>query len=254
MKIVAEGVGKDFERGTRALEALSFDVTEGEFYGIVGPTGCGKTTLLNIVAGLEEPTTGMITIDSKSITGPGRNRGMLLQESGLLPWRTVMENVEFGLELKGVPRMERRKTASDYIDLVGLTGFEDNYPHELSGGMAQRTALARVLSYDPDILLMDEPFASVDALTREGLQEELLRIWNTTGKTILFVTHSIDEVVFMADRVAVLSARPGHVKEVVDIDLPRPRDHTRGTPEFAALRDHIWSLLEKEVRIPHGVQ
>lgn len=249
-KIAIEGLSKTFlsdGRELTALKDLSMEARGGELLGLVGPSGCGKTTLLNLIAGLEEPTQGTILIGGKRVEGPGFDRGMMFQEGALLPWRTVLKNVEFGLEIKGVDPREREKIAEGYLKLVGLEGFETNYPHELSGGMMQRAALARGLTYDPDILLMDEPFASVDALTRENLQNELLRIWRETKKTIVFVTHSIDEAVYLSDRVAVMTARPGKIKEVLEIDLPRPRSGVRASPKFAKYRSEVWEILKTEV-------
>lgn len=249
-KIRVKDLGKVFlsdGREVAALRGLSLEVEEGEFFGIVGPSGCGKTTLLNLIAGLEEPTEGAIFIDGSEVKGPGFERGMLFQEGALLPWRSVMKNIEFGLEIRGIDKEEREGIARKYLNMVGLGGFEESYPHELSGGMAQRTALARVLTFDPEVLLMDEPFASVDALTREKLQEELLRIWEETKKTVVFVTHSIDEIVYLSDRVAVLTARPARVKEIVEIDLPRPRREVRASPQFSEFRDKIWNMLRSEM-------
>ncbi|MEE8168887.1 MAG: ABC transporter ATP-binding protein [Candidatus Hydrothermarchaeales archaeon] len=245
-KITISGIGKSFD-DLVAIDNLAIEVDEGEFLGLVGPTGCGKTTLLNLVAGLERPSKGSIMIDGEEVLKPGFDRGMIFQEGALLPWRTVEENVAFGLEIKGVNGDERKKITQKYIDLVGLKGFEDSYPYELSGGMAQRVALARVLAYDPEILLMDEPFASVDALTREKLQNELLRIWGEMRKTILFVTHSIDEAVYLSDRVAVMSSRPARITEVVNIDLPRPREGSRSSKTFVEIRERIWGILREEV-------
>ncbi|MFQ6051140.1 MAG: ABC transporter ATP-binding protein [Candidatus Hydrothermarchaeota archaeon] len=230
------------------LKDLSLDVRDGEFLGIVGPSGCGKTTLLNIIAGLEEPTHGIVKINGKEIKGPGLDRGMLFQGYALLPWRTVMKNVELGLEIRRIKKRERERIAKYYIELVGLKGFEDVYPRDLSGGMMQRAALARALSTDPDVLLMDEPFASVDALTSENLQRELLRIWNRTKKTIIYVTHNIDEAIYLSDRVAVMSSRPARIKEIIDIELSRPRDEAKTNPKFPEIRQEIWDLLKKEVR------
>ncbi len=245
-KITISGLGKSFD-GLQALKNLALEVEDGEFMAIVGPTGCGKTTLLNLVAGLEKPSEGRIKINGEVVERPGFNRGMIFQEGGLLPWRTVAENVALGLEIKGQDGDAIKQRVQHYIDMVGLRGFEDSYPSELSGGMAQRTALARVLAYDPEILLMDEPFASVDALTREKLQNELLRIWSGTNKTILFVTHSIDEAVYLADRVAVMTARPGAIKTVIEIPRSRPREGTKGSAEFAELRERVWEFLKGEV-------
>ncbi len=230
------------------LKNLHLDVRDGEFLGIVGPSGCGKTTLLNIIAGLEKPTQGVVKINGKDIEGPGLDRGMLFQGYALLPWRTVIKNIELGLEIRGIDKKEREIIARYYIELVGLEGFEEMYPHDLSGGMMQRVALARALSNDPDVLLMDEPFASVDALTGENLQNELLRIWNKTKKTIVYVTHNIDEAIYLSDRVAVMSSRPARIKRIIEIEFPRPRDEVKTSPKFPEIRQEIWNLLKKEVR------
>jgi len=245
-KIAISNLGKSFN-GLKALENLSLDVREGEFMTIVGPTGCGKTTILNLVAGLEKPTNGSIEIDGEAVEKPGFNRGMIFQEGGLLPWRSVAGNVALGLEIKGQDDDSIKRSVQHHIEMVGLKGFEESYPYELSGGMVQRTSLARALAFDSEILLMDEPFASVDALTREKLQGELLRIWEETKKTILFVTHSIDEAIYMGDSVAVVSARPGAIKSVVDVPFPRPREGIKSSPEFADLREKVWELLKEEV-------
>ena len=209
-----------------ALEDISIEVTPAEFLCIIGPSGCGKTTLLRMVAGLDHPSSGEIILDGKEVKGPSPDRGMVFQEFSLFPWRTVLKNVEFGLEIKGVGDKARREIAEKYIELVGLQGFENHYPYELSGGMKQRVAIARALATEPSILLMDEPFGSVDAQTRNILQEELLEIWKRTKKTVLFVTHSVDEAVYLADRVAVMSSRPGCLVKCLDIDIPRPRKRT----------------------------
>ncbi|SEP27823.1 ABC transporter ATP-binding protein [Propionispora vibrioides] len=229
-----------------AIKQLDLTVKQGEFLVIVGPSGCGKSTFLDMVAGLAKPSSGEIFIDGRLITGPDLDRGIVLQGYALFPWRTVRKNVEFGLEVKKVPPKERREISQKYIELVGLKNFEERYPHELSGGMKQRVAIARALAYDPEVLLMDEPFAAVDAQTRETLQEELLRIWEKTKKTIIFVTHGIDEAVFLGDRVAVMTANPGTIKEVVDINLPRPRDGIRSSAEFGWIRHKIWQLLQND--------
>jgi NitT/TauT family transport system ATP-binding protein len=238
--------GGDGPKEFVALKDLNLKVSKGEFVAIVGPSGCGKSTLLDILAGLAQPTSGAILIDGKKVTGPALDRGIVLQGYALFPWRTVRQNVEFGLEIKKIPKAERKVISARYINLVGLDGFGDHFPHELSGGMKQRVAIARALAYDPEVLLMDEPFAAVDAQTRETLQDELLRIWEETGKTIVFVTHSIEEAVFLADRVAVLATNPGTVKEVLDIDLPRPRHNSdiRSSAEFGWVRHKVWELLQ----------
>ena len=206
-----------------ALAGIDLEVTEGEFVVILGPSGCGKTTLLEIVAGLERPTRGEVVLKGQPINGWGRDRTLIFQEYSLFPWLTARENVEFGLRLMGMGRRERRRLAHDILARMGLADFEDRYPHELSGGMKQRVAIARALAVDPQVLLMDEPFASVDALTRSRLQEELLRLWRECGKTVLFVTHSVREALLLADRVVVLTPRPGRVQAELRIDLPRPR-------------------------------
>lgn len=228
-----------------AIKDFSLDVREGEFLCLLGPSGCGKTTILRIIAGLETPTAGEILLKGKRITGPGSDRGMVFQEFALFPWRTVRKNIEFGLELKGIPKEERRRISQKYIDLVGLTGFENSHPYELSGGMKQRVGIARALANDPAILLMDEPFGALDAQTRNFMQKELLRIWEETGKTVLFVTHSVDEAVFLADRIVVMTPRPSTIKEIFEITLERPRD--RASLEFANKRKEILSELETMV-------
>jgi NitT/TauT family transport system ATP-binding protein len=227
-----------------ALEDISIEVTPAEFLCIIGPSGCGKTTLLRMVAGLDHPSSGEIILDGKEVKGPSPDRGMVFQEFSLFPWRTVLKNVEFGLEIKGVGDKARREIAEKYIELVGLQGFENHYPYELSGGMKQRVAIARALATEPSILLMDEPFGSVDAQTRNILQEELLEIWKRTKKTVLFVTHSVDEAVYLADRVAVMSARPGCLIKCLDIDIPRPRKRT--SMEVNEFREKLLMLLGLE--------
>ncbi|GAA1179936.1 NitT/TauT family transport system ATP-binding protein [Kitasatospora gansuensis] len=232
-----------------ALDRVDLDVAAGEFVVIVGPSGCGKSTLLDLAAGLTRPSGGRILLDGRPVTGPGLDRSVVFQQYALLPWRTAQGNVEFGLEATGVPRRQRAALAREYLGLVGLTGFEDRHPHELSGGMKQRVAIARSLAYDPGVLLMDEPFAALDAQTRELLQDELLRIWERTGKTVVFITHGIEEAVYLGQRVAVLTSRPGRVKEVVPIDLGErtKAQDLRSAPEFARYRHEIWSLLHDEV-------
>ncbi|MBD3940925.1 ABC transporter ATP-binding protein [Microbacterium sp. NEAU-LLC] len=229
-----------------ALDGVTLDVQAGEFLTLVGPSGSGKSTLLDLLAGLTTPTSGEVLVDGATVTGPGPDRAVVFQQYALFPWRTASQNVQIGLEGSGIRRRERVERAHRYLDLVGLTGFEDRYPHELSGGMKQRVAIARSLAYEPEILLMDEPFAALDAQTREQLQAELLSIWHATGKTIVFITHGIDEAVYLGQRVAVLSARPGRLTAVVDIDLP-PHDTTdgdvRSTPAFVEHRHRVWTLL-----------
>ncbi|MDR3363661.1 MAG: ABC transporter ATP-binding protein [Clostridiales Family XIII bacterium] len=228
-----------------ALENVNLAVREGEFLSLVGPSGCGKSTFLYILAGLIKKTSGSILIGGKEVNGPALDRGIIMQAYALFPWRTVQKNVEFGLEVKKVPRAERAGIARGYIELVGLGEFSDRYPFELSGGMKQRIAIARALAYNPDVLLMDEPFAAVDEQTRGALHEELLRIWEETQKTIIFVTHSIDEAIFLSDRVAVMTPGPGTVRKIVDIKLARPRaSEIRTSAEFAKYRREIWQLLQ----------
>ena len=233
-----------------ALQDVSLVIAAGEFSVLVGPSGCGKSTLLDLLAGLSAPSSGTISLDGVAVSGPGPDRGVVFQQYALLPWRSARGNVEFGLEAVGLSRAERRERAAYYLDLVGLGGFADRHPHELSGGMKQRVAIARSLAVDPDVLLMDEPFAALDAQTRESLQDELLRIWARTGKTIVFITHGIDEAVFLGQRVTVLTSRPARVKEVIPIELG-PRDEVedlRSTPEFAHHRHQVWAALRDEVR------
>jgi NitT/TauT family transport system ATP-binding protein len=249
--IVVDGLTKVFPGATEvvALDGISLAVDEGEFVSLIGPSGCGKSTLLHILDGLEAPTAGQALVAGRPVDGPGPDRGMVFQEYALLPWRTVQANVELGLELRGLPAAERRRIAADRLALVGLRGFEGRYPHELSGGMRQRVSIARALALQPQILLMDEPFANLDAQTRLLLEDELLAIWQRTGQTMLFVTHDLAEAIAMADRVVIFTARPGRIKDVVRVPLPRPRDvvRVRTTPEFARLYDHVWTQLRDEV-------
>jgi NitT/TauT family transport system ATP-binding protein len=227
-----------------ALDGLTLDVNVGEFVCLLGPSGCGKTTVLRIVAGLESASAGSVEVNGKRVSSAGPDRGVVFQEFALFPWRTVRKNIEFGLEVKGVPEAERSKTSSTLIELVGLKGFEEAHPKELSGGMKQRVGIARALANEPAVLLMDEPFGSLDAQTRNLMQKELLRIWSATSKTILFVTHSVDEAVFLADRIVVMTARPGKVREMIEVDLPRPRDRT--SKEFMAVRGKVLMELDEE--------
>ena len=233
-----------------ALDHLDLTVEPGEFLTVVGPSGCGKSTVLDLIAGLATPSAGRLTIDGRPITGPGLDRSVVFQQYTLLPWRTAAANVEFALEARGgLSRRERATRALEYLDLVGLSEFANRYPHELSGGMKQRVAIARSLSYEPEVLLMDEPFGALDAQTRERLQEELLGIWRRTGTTVVFITHDIDEAVFLGQRVAVMSSRPGRIREVIGIDLDRSdagETDVRATREFADYRHRIWSLLRQQ--------
>ena len=239
------------QRGRRftALRDVSLEVEPGQFISLVGASGCGKTTLLRIVDGLIAPSRGEIRVDGEPVTRPGPDRGFVFQQDALFPWRTVLDNVIFGLEVQGRPKREARERADVLVRLVGLAGFEQHFPHELSGGMRQRANLARALTIDPDVLLMDEPFAALDAQTREIMQSELLRIWRSNRKTVLFVTHQIDEAVYLADRVVVMTSRPGQIKAILDVDIPRPRDlSVKRTPRFLELVDAIWKMIEEEVK------
>jgi NitT/TauT family transport system ATP-binding protein len=248
VEIEARGVRKVYatRRGSvTAIDGLDFAARRGEFVAIVGPSGCGKSTLLYILGGFVPATDGVATVDGARIAGPDPSRGIVFQEFVLFPWKTVLGNVTYGLAERGVPRRERAERARHYLELVKLGGFERHYPKELSGGMQQRVALARSLVVDPDVLLMDEPFGAVDAQTRVVLQSELLAIWERTRKTVVFVTHSVDEALYLSDRVYVLSPRPARVRAVLDVRLPRPRDPegVLALPEYRELHRHIWSLL-----------
>jgi len=223
---------------------------------VIGPSGCGKTTLLRIIDGLTRPDSGRVLFDGKEIAGPRRDVAMVFQHFGLFPWKTVYENVAYGLRVHGGSDQQIRKTVPQYIELVGLTGFERHYPYQLSGGMQQRVGLARAFAVDPSVLLMDEPFGSLDAQTREVMQEELLRLWRIQRRTLVFVTHSIDEAIILGDRVALMTHRPGRIKDVVDVAVPRPRDpeSVRGSPRYASLRRSIWNELRPEVAADAGTR
>ena len=230
-----------------AVDGVTFDIADGEFVAIVGPSGCGKTTFLNAVDGLLPLTSGSLTLDGRQIDRPGHDRAMVFQQPSLLPWRTVTGNVMYGVELLRIPNEEARGRAKRFVDLVGLEGFAESYPLELSGGMQQRVNLARALAVDPEVLLLDEPFAALDAQTRETMQQELLRIWNQTRKTAVFITHDIVEAVYLADRVIVFTARPGRVKEIVKVDTPRPRDlRVKREPGFVEIERRIWESIREE--------
>ena len=245
--VTIRNLGKAFPKEdgtmTQALEGVNLDIRDEEFICLVGPSGCGKTTLLRIIAGLETATTGSVIVDGRAVTGPDPKRGMVIQEYSLFPWRRVVDNVAFGLEMRGVGKEERRKTADHYIEMVGLSQFRDAYPYELSGGMRQRVAIARALANDPDVLLMDEPFGALDAQTRNRMQKELLSLWEKTKKTIVFVTHSVDEAVYLSDRIVVLAPRPGTVRESITIPWPRPRDRT--SAEFAEVRRRVLRMIDE---------
>jgi NitT/TauT family transport system ATP-binding protein len=231
-----------------AVESISLDIRAGEFFVLVGPSGCGKSTLLDMLGGLSRPTSGEVLVDGKEVTGPGMDRGIVFQQYALFPWRTALENIEFGLESIIPDRKLRRERAQSFLELVGLQTFAGHYPHELSGGMKQRIAIARSLAYDPEILLMDEPFAALDAQTREDLQGELVQIWKRTGKTVLFITHSIEEALVLGQRVGVMSAHPGRILKVFDIpeEFREGAQDVRFLPEFTRIRHEIWSLLQRE--------
>ncbi|MCC6776644.1 MAG: ABC transporter ATP-binding protein [Hyphomicrobiales bacterium] len=248
MKLAVTNLGKTFG-DLEVLRRINLGVERGEFISLVGPSGCGKTTFLRIVAGLEPATSGEVLLDGRVLRGPGSDRGFVFQTDSLLPWRTVYDNAIIGREIAGkVGAAERQRTLA-LLKLVGLEGFERYHPRQLSGGMRQRVNLARALAIDPQILLMDEPFSALDAQTREIMQTELLRIWEDGRKTVLFVTHQIDEAVFLSDRVLVFARRPGRLREDVAIPLPRPRTLAiKRTPEFVRLVDHIWRLIEDDVR------
>ncbi len=227
-----------------ALQDVSFDIAKGEFVSIVGTSGCGKTTLLKIVAGLIPRSGGEVLIGGSSVEGPRRDIGFVFQQPVLLPWRTVLENTMLPIEVMGLPLDQYRERAHEILDMVGLTGFADRYPFELSGGMQQRVSITRALVYEPDVLLMDEPFGALDAMTRESMNLELLRIWSKSGKTVLFVTHSISEAIFLSDRVVALTPRPGRLADTVQVDLPRPRRlDLMQTEAFGKLSKRIRSLL-----------
>jgi NitT/TauT family transport system ATP-binding protein len=231
-----------------ALDGVSLTISRGELVAVVGPSGCGKSSLLFVVNGLLPPTVGQVRVDGQGIAGPSADRALVFQDAALLPWRSVQANVELALEILGLPAAARRETARRHLRLVGLEDFGSFFPHQLSGGMRQRVGLARALCVEPRILLMDEPFAALDAQTRQLMGAELLRLWEGDRKTVLFVTHDLDEAIYLADRVVVLSARPGRVMDEVAIALPRPRGlGIRSSPEFGSYRRRLWECLEKEV-------
>jgi NitT/TauT family transport system ATP-binding protein len=249
--INAVGIGKTFEKkGSTfdALKGLNVQIATGEFVAIVGPSGCGKSTFLQMLGGLNYPSAGTLTFDGGPITDPGPDRGVMFQESALYPWRTVAGNIAWPLEVQGVPKAKRQEIVAQYLAMVGLSDFRDHYPSELSGGMRQRVSLARTLSFEPRLLLMDEPFGALDAQTRELMQEEVQAIWLRTRQTVLLVTHDIDEAIYLADRVLVFTARPGMVKREFAVGFERPRrPDIRKSPEYAAIRNEIWDLLREEV-------
>ena len=252
-----DGVSKEFQvRGKRvvALDSVNLTVTEGELVTVVGPSGCGKSTLLNLLVGLFPPTSGRILLRNRAINGINPEIGYVTQKDNLLPWRTLLENVELALEIRGIEKGARRHRATELIDRVGLNGFEDHYPHELSGGMRQRANIIRTLIYDPDLILMDEPFGPLDAQTRIVLQDQLLTLWSTTKKTIIFITHDLVEAIALADRVVVMTARPGKIKYIANVPIPRPRDiyQIHQHHEFLSAHERLWKELRPEVKLAGG--
>ncbi len=249
-KLQISQVGKVFSTKNGEMVALNettFQVKDGEFVCILGPSGCGKSTILRIIAGLEQPSSGQVLMDGKKIKEPGPDRGMVFQAYTLYPWLTVEDNISFGLRLNGTSAADYRKKAQHYIELIGLKGFEKHYPIQISGGMQQRVAIARALANDPEIMLMDEPFGALDAQTRTIMQEILMKAWEKSYKTILFVTHDVEEAIFLADTVYVMTARPGRLKEVIPINLPRPRDYSiKSTPEFLKIKGELLGLIREE--------
>jgi len=246
------GVTKIYSKNGRPLEVLNverFSVREGELITVIGPSGCGKSTFLHIIGFIKSEGGGSIRVYGEEVSGPGPDRGMMFQEFALFPWRTVAGNVAWGLETQGMPRVQIDATVGKYLQMMNLSDFRNHYPAELSGGMKQRVALARVLAIDPKVLLMDEPFGSLDAQTRETMQEELIKLWERTRKTIVFVTHDIEEAVFLGDRVVVLTARPARIREEVRIDLPRPRDlSVKKSVQCLEYRNYIWDLIRSEAQ------
>lgn len=246
-KIVFDNVTRRFDLKDNAfiaLDRLSLDIADGEFVTVVGPSGCGKSTALNIAAGLLKPSEGTVLVDGKAVEGPGPERGMIFQQYALFPWLTVRQNVEFGLRIKGEGTARRRQIAERFIDLVGLGDFADALPKTLSGGMKQRCAIARAYAVNPSILLMDEPFGALDALTRVQLQDQLLDTWSRERRTVMFITHDVDEAVYLANRVIVMAARPGRLKEIIDVGLPYPRtEEIRLSAEFMSIRNRVWQAV-----------
>ncbi len=247
MKIRIENATKVYDTGMMALDRVSLGIEEGTFISLLGPSGCGKSTLLNMIAGFIEKSGGRILIDGKDVDGPGGDRGMVFQEYALFPWLTAIENISFVQKLKGVGKSERMASAAHYLNMVGLSAHASKFPAELSGGMKQRVAIARALANAPSVLLMDEPFGALDAHTRETLQDELLAIWEADRKTVIFVTHSVSEAVFLSDRVVLMGANPGHMREVFNIDLPRPRN--RNTDGFVAIERKIHTMMREDSKV-----
>ena len=253
--ISVKSVNKIFasaEREVVALKDIQLDIRQGQFVCLLGPSGCGKSTLLNAIAGFSLPSSGSITADGKTVTGPGPDRGMVFQEYALFPWMTVEKNIAFGLEIKGTPAAQINDTVATLLAKLGLTDFRNRYPKDLSGGMRQRVAIARILALDSPIMLMDEPFGALDALTRRNLQDELLRIWAELGKTVIFVTHSIEEAIYLADRIVVMTYRPGTVKRDLLVELPRLRDPS--SPAFNTLKRELGQLVMEEQQRHHDAE
>jgi NitT/TauT family transport system ATP-binding protein len=250
IEIEIDNVSKKFEGRagmTVALQNIGFDVKKNEFVSMVGPSGCGKSTILNIIAGLTEPSGGTVKVGGKVVLGPGKERGVVFQQYALFPWKTVIENVEFGLKLQETPKRQRREIAGKYLELVGLKDFRDAYPKELSGGMKQRVAIARAYAVNPEVLLMDEPFGALDAQTRVQLQENLLSTWENERKTCFFITHDVEEAVFLAQRIIVMSARPGRIKDIIEVTLPYPRvQEVKLTEGFTEIKNRLWAMVYKE--------
>ncbi|WP_246168339.1 ABC transporter ATP-binding protein [Paenibacillus antarcticus] len=249
-KIAISGLTKIYKGrsgNTIALQNTDLSIQENEFVCVVGPSGCGKTTLLNIIGGLEEATSGSVQLDGVEVKGPGRERGVVFQQYALFPWKTVLENIEFGLKLRRISKKERKERAEHYLELVGLKDFAHAYPKELSGGMKQRVAIARAYAVEPEVLLMDEPFGALDAQTRAQLQEELLKTWMKEKKTCFFITHDVEEAVILAQRVVIMSARPGRITEIINVDIPYPRDQSTKLDErFIRIKNDIWSKVYRE--------
>lgn len=246
--IEVRGVSQVFKTTSRgevaALRDIDLDIAEGEFLSVIGPSGCGKSTLMRIIAGLVKPTSGEVRVRGKKVTGPGKQTGIVFQQAALFPWRTVLRNVMLSAEMTGLPKAAAEARAHELLATVGLSHAEHLYPYELSGGMQQRASIARALLHDPEILLMDEPFGALDALTRENMGLELLKIWEANRKTVVFITHGVNEALFLADRVLVMAARPGRVQELIEVRNPRPRDlDVMGTPEFGETADYMRHLL-----------
>lgn len=238
---------KGEEEGTTALQDVSLRVRDCEYLCLLGPSGCGKTTLLRIIAGLIEPTEGLVLLDGQPSMGPDADKGMVFQRDATFPWLTVEENVEYGLKLRGISKSDRRATVKKYVQLVGLSGFEKAFPKELSGGMRKRVDIARTYAYNPKVLLMDEPFGSLDLFTKTRMQAELLDLWSKERKTVVFVTHDLEEAIFLSDRVAVMSKRPGRIRKIIEIDLPRPRSvELKVSAAFDGIRRQLWEEFEEE--------